>query len=268
MRVESMDTCWTRSDLGRTSLWTLKRPAAGNALCRQARAALEEMVSAIADERDVRSVIITGAGEKAFCSGADLKERAEMTEEEVREWLVDLGRTLSALESSPKIFIAAINGAALGGGLELALACDIRVASRNATFGLPEVRLGIIPGGGGTQRLPRLIGAGRAKELILTGRRLEATEAHRIGLVERIAPGGSPPTEAQEKAFELAEEIGKGAPLALAGAKRAMLAGQDAPIDTGLDVERRCYESVLRTRDRLEGIAAFRERRSPVYRGE
>jgi enoyl-CoA hydratase/carnithine racemase len=263
-----MDPLWLERDLGHARVWTLNRPDARNALSRAARAELEAKVAAVAGAAEVRAVVLTGAGEKAFSAGADLKERAGMGEDEVRTWLEDLRRTLLSIEGSPKVFIAAINGVAMGGGLELALACDLRIAAREAKMGLPEVRLAILPGGGGTQRLPRLIGPGRARDLVLTGRAVGAEEALAMGLVERLAPEGSGPGGALETALALAESLKGCGPLALARAKDAMRLGAHQPLENALETEQACYEAILHTKDRLEGLAAFREKRPPNYRGQ
>lgn len=245
-------------------LWTIDGEARRNAIGRAMLAELESLVARAGEPgRGVRVVVITGAGDKAFCAGADLKERAGMGEPEVREFLDRLRRTFRALETSDAIFIAALNGAALGGGTELALACDLRVAAPAAELGLTEVRLGIIPGGGGTQRLPRLIGPGRAKELILTGRRVGAAEALGLGLVNRVADPG----KLLETAMELAQTIAQNAPIALAAAKRAVADGLALPMSQALLLELEQYERVLKTEDRLEGLRAFAEKRAPVFRG-
>lgn len=253
---------WREDDLGATRVWTLERPQARNALSREARADLEVLIDEVGRASGVRVVILTGAGDQAFCAGADLKERVGMSEDEVRSWLVDLRRTLHKIETSPKVFVAALNGSAFGGGLELALACDLRVAARTATMGLTETRLAIIPGGGGTQRLPRIVGPARAADLILTGRRVDAEEAARLGLVDRVAD------DALAEAKRLADEIGAGGPIALGKAKEAIRRGLDLPLEEGLDIEYACYQSTLGTKDRVEGLAAFKEKRPPVYRGE
>lgn len=260
-------THWHEEDLGPTRVWTLSRPEARNAMSRAVRAELEGLVESVEDAAEVRTVIVTGEGDKAFCAGADLKERRGMDEAAVKAWLMDLRRTFVAIEDSPKVFVAAINGSAFGGGLELALACDLRVAARTAKMGLTETRLAIIPGGGGTQRLPRLVGVGRAAELILTGRRVGAEEALAIGLVERLAPEGTGPEGGLEAAKQLAEEIAGGGPVALASAKAAMHEGLDASLETGLEIEYQRYLSTLDTEDRLEGLAAFKEKRPPRYKG-
>lgn len=262
------ETIWLEEDLGSTRIWTLNRPDARNALSRAARAELEARVDAVATAQEVRTVILTGAGDRAFSAGADLKERKGMSEEEVRQWLADLERTLLALGRSPKVFVAAINGAAFGGGLELALACDLRVAARTAQVGLTETRLAIIPGGGGTQRLPRLVGPGRAAELILTGRKVGAEEALAIGLVERLGDPGTGPEGALAAARRLADEIAGAGPVALAQAKEAMRVGLDQPLTEALSTERRCYEVTLGTQDRVEALRAFAEKRPPRFRGE
>ncbi|MCA9544870.1 MAG: enoyl-CoA hydratase/isomerase family protein, partial [Myxococcales bacterium] len=163
----------------------INAPERRNALGRAVVEGLAEAARAVAQEKTVRAVILSGAGEKAFCAGADLKERRGMAEPEVRAFVTLLNDTFNLIAGSPKVWIAAIQGACLGGGLELALCCDLRVARDGASLGLPEARLGIIPGAGGTQRLPRLIGVARAKELVLTGSRVDPVEALRLGLVNR-----------------------------------------------------------------------------------
>jgi enoyl-CoA hydratase/carnithine racemase len=167
------------------------------------------------------------------------------------------------MEQSERIFLAAVNGFALGGGTELALACDLRVASPTARLGLTEVSLGIIPGGGGTQRLARLIGPGRAKDLVLTGRQVSAEEALSLGLVSRLAQGS-----AREEALALARQIANNGPIALAAAKRAIGEGLDLPLGQALALEQQQYERTLRSKDRLEGLAAFAEKRAPRFAGE
>ncbi len=256
-RVES------RAD-GAVEVWTIDAEANRNAISRAMRAELEALVVAAREKRGLRAVVLTGAGNKAFCAGADLKERATMNEEEVRAFLHDLRRTLRQLELSPKIFVAAINGAAFGGGTELALACDLRVVAPHAEMALTETRLAIIPGGGGTQRLPRLVGVGVAKDLILTGRRVGPEEALRLGLVNRVAPDA----DVVAHAAALAEEIAAGGPVALAAAKAAIQEGMELGIDSALELEYQKYQMVIPTMDRLEGLAAFREKRKPAYKGE
>lgn len=245
-------------------VWTIDGEGRRNAISRAMRAELEERIRRADGEKGLRAVVITGAGEKAFCAGADLKEREGMSEEEVRTFLVDLRRTFRALERSRKVFLAAINGAAFGGGTELALACDLRLIRRGARMALTETRLAIIPGGGGTQRLPRLVGMGVAKDLILTGRQVAAEEALRLGLVNRIAET----EDVVGAAVALAEEVARGGPIALGAAKAAIQEGMELGLDEALELEFQEYQLTLPTKDRLEGLAAFREKRAPVYVGE
>lgn len=248
---------------GAVEVWSIDGEDRRNSISRAMLARFAELVQDAA-RRKLRAVVVTGQGEKAFCAGADLKERAGMSEPEVRAFLELLRQTLRALELADTVFIAAINGAAFGGGTELALACDLRLAAPHAELGLTEVKLGIIPGGGGTQRLSRAIGAARAKELILTGRRVPAAEAHALGLVHRLAAPGA----LRAEALALAQEIAANAPIAVAAAKHAVDEGLSLPLDEALALEQRHYAKTLGTADRLEGLAAFREKRTPVYRGE
>ena len=246
------------------TLWTVQinRPERRNALGRAVVEGLIDAAERVAERKAVRAVILSGAGDKAFCAGADLKERKGMPEPAVREFVTLLNRMMTTIERSGKVWIAALHGACLGGGLELALCADLRVASTDLVCGLPEVRLGILPGAGGTQRLPRLIGMARAKELILTGMRIGAPDALRLGLVNRVAD------DHMSAARALADEVCKGAPISLRQAKRAVNEGWDLHLDAGLRWERACYDVTIPTEDRLEGLRAFAERRPPVYRGE
>lgn len=242
---------------------TLNRPEVMNAFNFPMLRALREKVEALHFDRNVRVVIIRGAGEKAFCAGADLKERATMTEDQVREFIYTIRNLFTFIEFMSKPVIAAINGVALGGGTELALACDIRIASTNATMGLTETRLAIIPGAGGTQRLPRLIGRGKAKELIFTGRRVDAQEALEIGLVNKICP----PEKLMDECMEMASMICETGPIAIQQAKYAINYGLEVDIHTGLAIESNAYWITIPTEDRLEGLRAFKEKRKPVYKG-
>lgn len=245
-------------------LWTIQGEARRNsitvALLRELRAAL----SRAAADRSLRCVVITGAGDRAFCAGADLKERAGMSPDEVDRFLAGLRDAFRAVEQAPQVFVAALNGVALGGGLELALACDLRVAADAAEMGLPEVGLGIIPGGGGTQRLPRLVGVARAKDLVLTGRRVGAAEALAMGLVARIAPAA----RLREEAIALAGQIARNAPISLRQAKRAVDGGLHLPLEEALALELRLYQDCLASKDRLEALRAFAEKRPPIFTGE
>ncbi|MDP4103518.1 MAG: enoyl-CoA hydratase [Bacillota bacterium] len=243
---------------------TLNRPEAANALSVQM---LEELYDAILTckyDRSVRCIVITGAGGKAFCAGADLKERAGMDPVQVRKTVSLIRENINSIESLPKPVIAAVNGVAFGGGTELALACDFRIASETAKLGLTETSLGIIPGAGGTQRLPRLVGKGRAKELIFTARRIDAKEALEIGLVEYSVPSES----LIDKALEIAGQIVRNGPIAVAQAKFAIDKGYDVDLNTGLAIEQNAYEVTIPTKDRLEGLQAFKEKRTPSYIGE
>jgi methylglutaconyl-CoA hydratase len=240
-------------------LWTFKGAARRNTLT---RALVGELLEALG-RTSCRAVVLTGEGDRAFSAGADLKERQGMSEAEVVAFLDQLRRVMAGLERSRTAFIAALNGSAYGGGTELALACDLRVASEGIELALTEVTLAIIPGAGGTQRLARLVGLGAAKDLILTGRRVPAAEALSLGLVQRLASTGG----AVAESLALAERIASNGPVALAAAKAAIQAGLDLPLDEGLDVERREYLKTLSSQDRQEGLRAFQEKRPPVYRG-
>ncbi len=241
---------------------TLNRPTALNALNTTLRRDLKQCFTDLQADPEVRVVVITGAG-RAFCAGADIKEWREPTSVvEDREDRVRLNfwQVMSRCEFP---IIAAINGYALGGGCELAMCCDMRIASDQAQLGLTEVTLGIIPGGGGTQRLPRLVGQGKALELILTGRRIEAPEALRLGLVEEVVPHDQlmPAVEA------LAQTIVSRAPLAVKYAKEAIVRGRELPLTEGLKVEAELYTLLRTTEDRMEGARAFQEKRPPQFKG-
>jgi enoyl-CoA hydratase/carnithine racemase len=241
----------------------IDRADAMNALSGAVLTGLGEAAEALALDRQVRLIAVTGRGDKAFCAGADLKERRGMSEAETRARIDLIGRCFTTWAHLPKPTVAAVNGVAFGGGLELALACDFRIASETAQLGLTEVRLGILPGAGGTQRLPRIVGAARAKELILLGRRLTASRALEIGLVNAVVPAGG--LHAAVEA--LAAELEGCAPISVAKAKEAIDRGLDGALDEGLAVERACYEVTLATEDRNEGLAAFAEKRPPRYQG-
>src|SRR4051812_4211923 len=235
-----------------------------NVLSRALVAELSAEAKRAAQDGAVRAVVLTGSGNRAFCAGANLKERRGWTDDDVRAWLVELHTALRELERCPKPWIAAVNGLALGGGCELALACDLRVFDPAAQMGLTETRIGVIPGGGGTVRLPRLIGLARARDMILTARRVTAEEALRIGLADRVSePGGS-----AEAAIALGNEIAGNAPLSIAAAKAALLEAWDQDMDRALERERSHYETVLRSEDRLEGLKAFAEKRPPKWAGK
>ncbi|OPW99798.1 enoyl-CoA hydratase [Geobacillus sp. LEMMY01] len=243
---------------------TLNRPEAANALSRALLFELGALFQEIKFRKDVRVVMLTGAGDKVFCAGADLKERAGMNETEVRQTVALISKTINEVEKVPQPVIAVLNGSAFGGGLELALACDIRFAADDIQLGLTETSLGIIPGAGGTQRLPRLVGLGKAKELIFAAKRITAQEAERIGLVEYAVPRA----ELMDRALELAQQIADNAPIAVRQAKRAIQSVFNVDLETGLAIEQLAYEATIPTKDRLEGLQAFKEKRKPVYKGE
>jgi enoyl-CoA hydratase/carnithine racemase len=243
---------------------TLNRPEVMNSFNFPMLLALKERLEAIHFDPEVRVVIITGAGEKAFCAGADLKERVTMSERQVREFIFTIRNLFTGIEYLNRPVIAAVNGIALGGGTELALACDIRLASARASLGLTETRLAIIPGAGGTQRLPRLIGRGKAKELIFTGRRVEAREALEIGLVNKVCE----PEALLDECRAMAALICEAGPIAVQQAKYAINYGLETDLHTGLAIESNAYWVTIPTEDRLEGLAAFREKRKPVYKGK
>ncbi|PLS14675.1 enoyl-CoA hydratase [Bacillus sp. M6-12] len=245
-------------------LLVLNRPQAANALSKQLLSELTAEIAKISLDSSIRCVLITGTGEKAFCAGADLKERLEMNEVEVRQAVSSIRDAINAVEKMPQPVIAAINGAAFGGGLELALACDIRIAAEQAKMGLTETSLGIIPGAGGTQRLPRIIGVSAAKELIFTARRLSARDAEQLGIISRTVPAD----ELLSAGLELAREIVKNAPLALQAAKKAINNGTETDLATGLRIEEMCYETTIHSEDRKEGLQAFKEKREPIYTGK
>ncbi|MBK8727364.1 MAG: enoyl-CoA hydratase/isomerase family protein [Holophagaceae bacterium] len=241
----------------------LDRSEAKNALGRQLLGELEAALESLRDDAAARVVILHSLVDGVFCAGADLKERAGMSPEEAEAFVKRLRAAFTAVERLPMPVLAVLEGAALGGGLELALACDLRVAGSAARLGLPETSLAIIPGAGGTQRLPRLIGRSKAKELIFTARRFSSHEALALGVVDRAVDPG----RALDAALDLARQILPNGPVALRAAKEAIDTGMDLDREAGLQVEQACYAKVLPTEDRLEGLAAFREKRKPVYRG-
>ena len=249
---------------GAVEVWTIEGEARRNSLTMAFLRELGERVRAAGADRAVRAVVLTGAGDRAFCAGADLKERARMTDEEVHGFHAAVLDAFLGIERAPQPFVAALNGAALGGGLELALACDLRVAAEGAEMGFPEVGLGIIPGAGGTARLPRLVGVARAKDLVLTARRIGAAEALAMGLVSRVAPAG----RVRDEAAALAEQVARNAPISLRQAKRAIDGGFDLSLDEALALENRLYQDCLASRDRVEALRAFAEKRPPVFSGE
>ena len=251
-------------DRGPVRLVTIDGEAQLNVLSRELVTELQREADRATGDARVRAVVVTGRGTKAFCAGANLKERKGWTGDDVRRWLVLLHEGLSAIERCPKPWIAAVNGLALGGGFELALACDLRVVDPAAELGLTEVKIGIIPGGGGTVRLARVVGLGRARDLILTARRVGAAEALQIGLANRVSSEGG----SVDAAVTLGNEIAANAPVAVAAAKAAIADAWDLPVDAALAREREHYEKPLASEDRLEGLKAFSEKRAPRWAGK
>jgi len=249
---------------GNIGLITLSRAEAANAMSVQLLNDLSATLDKINADPAVRVVLLSGEGEKAFCAGADLKERKGMSDHQVKQVVQLIGATIAKVESLAQPVIAVLNGVAFGGGLELALACDLRIAATHIKVGLTETSLGIIPGAGGTQRLPRLIGIGKAKELIYTARRIDAEQAKHLGIVEYVYEGH----EVQEKAQQLALEMAKNAPLSLIQAKNAINNGVEVDLATGLKIESLAYSALIPTEDRLEGLQAFQEKRAPQYSGK
>lgn len=243
---------------------TLDRPEAANALSLQMLYDLHEAIHEVKYNPEVRCVVIKASGEKVFCAGADLKERAGMDPIQVKRTVSLIRGNINDIEALPQPVICALNGSAFGGGLELALACDIRIAADHIKVGLTETSLAIIPGAGGTQRLPRLIGKGKAKEMIYTARRVDAYEAEKIGLVEYVVPLES----MDQKVSEITSQIAKNGPIALQQAKYAIDRGLEVDLQTGLALEQKAYEVTIPTKDRIEGLSAFKEKRTPNYTGE
>lgn len=242
---------------------TLNREDALNSFNYDTLCELDRVIESISTNREVRVVIFTGAGEKAFSVGADLKERKTLTIEQVKRNLNKINRVFSAIDQLPQPTIAAINGFAFGGGMELALSCDFRLATNIAVMGLTETSLAIIPGAGGTQRLPRIVGESKALELILTAKRISADEAHSIGLLYKV-------TEKDQllvEATKLAEIMLQNGPIALQQAKFAIKQGMNADLQTGLTIERKAYEVTIPTEDRIEALQAFSEKRKPDFKG-
>jgi methylglutaconyl-CoA hydratase len=249
---------------GAVGVLVIDRADRRNALSRDTLYALGRLGRELVADLSVRAIVVTGEGDKAFCAGADLKERQGMSTDDVRVQ-VGLYRTeLGVLDQSPKPVIAALNGVAFGGGLELALICDLRVAAPHAELALPETTLGIIPGAGGTQRLPRVVGEARAKEMILLGRKLGAAEALAWGLVNRVSPAG---VSVLEDTLTWIAPIAGGAPIAQAAALGAIEASYDVALPRGLELERVFYDETLRSEDRLEALKAFAEKRKPTFQG-
>jgi enoyl-CoA hydratase len=248
---------------GEVALVTIDRPAQLNALSSQVLSELLVVIGELDHTGDVRAVVLTGAGDKAFVAGADIAEMATLSPGEARG-LAELGGAVGdAIERSHKPWIAAVNGFALGGGCELAMACDVVYASQKAKFGQPEVKLGVVPGFGGTQRLTRRVGVGKAKELCLTGDAVAADEALRIGLCEAVLA----PEELIAKALDVAARMAKNGPLAVAEAKRLIHVGQSIALEAACELERVAFAGLFATEDQREGMAAFVAKRAPTWKG-
>ncbi|MEP7384202.1 MAG: enoyl-CoA hydratase-related protein [Gemmatimonadota bacterium] len=248
---------------GAVATLVIDRPEKRNALSVAVRRAFLDAFVPLSDDPTVRVIVVTGAGEKSFVAGADIAEFASRTPVDQYR-AMRMPSPLEAIERSPKPVIAAINGYCLGGGLELAMACDFRIAAEHATFGQPEINLGIIPGGGGTQRLPRLIGLGYAMRMILSGESIGAAEALRIGLVEEVVPR----ERLDARVLEIARGIASKSPVALAAAKEATRAALQTPLSEGLRVETGLYLMAFASADKVEGVQAFLEKRSPQFTGQ
>jgi len=250
-----------KDDVG---ILTLNRPGKMNALSHELTVELERVLDEIEEDKSLRVLLITGAGEKAFVAGADINELVERDAIIGREVSRFRQELFSRIENMAIPVIAAVNGYTLGGGLELALACNIRIAAESAKFGAPEVKLGIIPGDGGTQRLPRLVGLGRAMEMILTGDFIDAREAFRIGLANAVVPDG----ELMETAMALAQKIASRPPLAVKYAKEAVNRSQEGDAVSGYALESYLHALSCTTEDKKEGVAAFLEKRKGQFQGK
>ncbi|MFS0644849.1 enoyl-CoA hydratase-related protein [Siminovitchia sp. 179-K 8D1 HS] len=242
---------------------TINRPDSLNAFNYETLRQLEETVESLRLNKDARVIVFRGAGDKAFSVGADLKERKTLSEEQVRRNVYKIGEVFHSVEKLPQPTIAAMNGHAFGGGMELALACDFRIAAKDALMGLTETSLAIIPGAGGTQRLPRLIGEAKALELILTAKRFSGEDAVAYGVATKAVER----EKVMEAARELADAILANGPIAVQQAKYAVKTGMNADLATGLEIERKAYELTIPTEDRIEALRAFSEKRKPVYQG-
>ena len=260
---EQMVRIERHGERGAVAELVLDRPSAMNAVSTDMARALADACAQLASDREVQAVVVTSSHEKAFCVGADLKERNSLSDADlVRQRPIARSAYTGVLEL-PMPTIAAVDGFALGGGCEIALSCDIVVAGESATLGLPEVSVGVIPGGGGTQLLTRRLGWSKASRMIFTCRRFTGVEAGEYGLVDEVVPAGT----AREAALEMAGVIAKNSPVGLRNAKKAMRLGFDVDLRTGLEVEDACWRATAFSGDRAEGVAAFNEKRPPRWPG-
>ncbi|NEE03886.1 enoyl-CoA hydratase [Phytoactinopolyspora halotolerans] len=241
----------------------LNRVDALNAISTEHARAITSVGRGLADDETMRAAVLTSASDRAFCVGADLKERRDFTDDDLRRQRLVTRETYRSILDLPVPTVAAVHGYALGGGLELALCCDLIVVEEDAVLGLPEVSVGLVPGGGGTQLLARRIGWGRAADLTFTARRIDGEEAYRLGVADRLVMAG----EARETALQLARQIAGNSPVGVRNAKRAMRLGMDAPLASGLDIEDAAWRATAFSADRKEGIAAFNEKREPNWPG-
>lgn len=249
---------------GHIAIMSFNRPQAMNALSTQMARDILAVIEEMEQNDEIFAAVLTGEGDRSFCVGADLKERKGMTKDQMRKQRALFVRAFTAVAEFSKPLVAAVNGFALGGGTEFALCCDFIIASEKATFGLPEVGLAVIPGGGGTQLLPRAIGRSRAKELIFTGRKITAPNAYELGLVNYVVSAD----QLMGKTMEIMQEITKNGPIALRQAKRAINLGTELELHTALELEADFHLVCLATEDRDEGLLAFNEKRKPVYKGK
>jgi len=250
------------------ALFVMNRPEAKNAMSKNFLNMFTEALTCVKFDKNVRTVIFKSDAPGIFCAGADLKERAKMAEHEVGPFVSRARAAIMELNNLPMPTIAALDGHALGGGLEMALSCDFRIAADNAKLGLTETRLAIIPGAGGTQRLPRLIGVSKAKEMIFTGKMISGAAAAEIGLADYAVVQNENGDAAFQRALKLAEEILPRGPVAVRMAKLAINRGMQVDLSSAMSFEEGCYAQVIPTKDRLEGLRAFKEKRTPQYTGE
>jgi enoyl-CoA hydratase/carnithine racemase len=250
-----------RDEASHTAEIVLDRPGAMNALSTAMARRLAEVCAEVAADPSVRAVVLAASGGRAFSVGADLKERNRMSDADFARQRPVFRRAFGGVRALPQPTVAAVHGYALGGGCELALSCDLIVADETAVFGLPETTVGLVPGGGGTQLALRRLGPARAKDLVLTGRRVDAAEAYRIGLADRLVPAG----EARPRAIELAALTARNSPEAVRAAKNAINSGSGTALAAGLDIEDAAWRTAAFSADRKEGIAAFNEKRVPVW---